>query len=136
MSLLQKFNLRSKGDSRGELVILEAQRDIPFEIKRLYFLKNLDFSQPRGFHAHKELKQVAICISGSCKMLLDNGIEKETIEMNSHSEGVLIDSMVWHEMFEFSEDCIFLVLASDYYFESDYIRDYESFKRKLSELNT
>ena len=127
MSLITKYNFKSKGDSRGELVILETLKDIPFEVKRIYYLKNLDFHKPRGFHAHKKLKQVAICISGSCKMLLDNGSQKEIAEMHIHSEGVLIDSMIWHEMFDFSNDCIFLVLASDYYDESDYIRDYNQF---------
>lgn len=129
MSLITKFNFKSKGDSRGELVILESLRDIPFDVKRIYYLKNLDFHKPRGFHAHKQLKQVATCITGSCKMLLDNGTQRETVEMKANSEGVLIDSMIWHEMFDFSSDCIFLVLANDYYDESDYIRDYSEFIR-------
>lgn len=131
MSLVTKFNFKSKGDSRGELVILEALKDIPFDVKRIYYLKNLNFHKPRGFHAHKKLKQVATCITGSCKMLLDNGNQKEIVEMQANSEGVLIDSMVWHEMFDFSSDCIFLVLASDYYDEDDYIREYSDFLKAI-----
>lgn len=131
MSLITKYSFKSKGDSRGELVILETLRDIPFEVKRIYYLKELDSCKPRGFHAHKKLKQVAICISGSCKMLLDNGSQKEIVEMSTHSEGVLIDTMIWHEMFDFSNDCIFLVLANEYYDESDYIREYSEFLREV-----
>lgn len=127
MSLVQKFLLKKIVDPRGEIVIAEAQNEIPFEIRRIYFLKNLQSSHPRGFHAHKKLKQLAVCLTGSCKMILDNGHEKEIVHMDNSSEGILIDAMIWHEMYDFSSDCVFLVFADNQYDESDYIRNYSDF---------
>lgn len=127
MSLFEVTALHTLGDHRGELTVVEALKNIPFNIKRIYYLKNLDPKTPRGFHAHYKLKQFAICLSGTCEMLFDDGNTKETINMNSSSEGVIIPPMIWHEMYNFSEDCVFLVLASDLYVESDYIRDYQEF---------
>ncbi len=86
---------------------------------------------PRGFHAHRELIQVAVCLKGSCDILMDNGHEKEVIGLNSPSQGLVIDIMQWHEMSNFSEDCVLLVLASDVYDESDYIRNYDVFLREI-----
>ncbi|WP_032496444.1 FdtA/QdtA family cupin domain-containing protein [Hydrogenivirga sp. 128-5-R1-1] len=117
-----------KGDERGKLIALEQFKNIPFEIKRVYYIYNLKNNIPRGFHAHKNLQQVAICIRGGCKFLLDNGKEKvKDIILDSPNKGLFIDKMIWHEMYDFSEDCVLIVLASDYYDESDYIRDYEEF---------
>lgn len=127
MSLFKTISLPTRVDHRGELTIVEALNNIKFDIKRVYYLKNLERDTPRGFHAHHKLEQVAVCISGSCEMLFDNGEVKETITMCSSSTGVFIPPMIWHEMFNFSEDCIFLVFSSDVYDESDYIRNYQDF---------
>ncbi|NNG45143.1 FdtA/QdtA family cupin domain-containing protein [Pseudoalteromonas sp. NEC-BIFX-2020_002] len=132
MSFFETITLPTRGDHRGELTIVEALKNIPFEIKRIYYLKDLDCDTPRGFHAHYKLKQMAICLSGTCEMLFDDGNVKETLIMNSSSEGILIPPMVWHEMHNFSKDCIFLVLASDIYDESDYIRSYLDFIKVVS----
>lgn len=121
------LDFKKISDSRGTLVALEENKNIPFDIKRIYYLYSLN-DEPRGFHAHKELRQVALCLNGSCDMILDDGINKKTFRFNSRSQGILIEPMVWHEMHNFTKDCVFLVLASDYYNESDYIRDYEQFK--------
>lgn len=121
------INADSLGDSRGSLIVLEAQNQIPFEIRRVYFIHGTKEGVARGFHAHKELRQVAICAAGSCVMVLDNGIEKQKVTLDSPSEGVLIDKLVWHEMHDFSHDCVLLVLASSEYDESDYIREYRDF---------
>lgn len=115
------------GDARGSLVALECNKQIPFDIKRVYYMYGMLPELPRGFHAHKELIQVAICLKGSCDILMDNGSEKEVITLNSPDRGLLIDTMQWHEMNNFSEDCVLMVLANDVYNESDYIRDYNSF---------
>ncbi|MGG4775526.1 sugar 3,4-ketoisomerase [Paenalcaligenes sp. Me52] len=115
------------GDARGSLVVLEAQKQIPFDIQRVYYIFGTQEGIARGFHAHKELLQVAVCVSGQCKMLLDNGNEKTVITMDSPTHGVLIDRMVWHEMHDFSSDCVLLVLASAHYDEADYIRNYDDF---------
>lgn len=114
-------------DDRGILSTIESGRSIPFQIKRVYFLSKLKADEPRGFHAHKELIQFAICVSGSCRFIMDNGKEKKEYILNNSTNGILIDKFIWHEMHDFSEDCVLLVLASDYYFESDYIRNYDDF---------
>lgn len=120
--------LQTHGDDRGSLVALEGnKKSIPFEIKRVYYIYGTKKGVARGFHAHKKLKQVAICLSGSCRFVMDNGIDKAEVNLDSPLQGLLIDTMQWHEMYDFSSDCILLVLASDVYDESDYIRDYDEF---------
>ena len=119
--------LQTHGDERGSLIALEQDKDIPFEIKRVYYIFNTKEGVIRGFHAHKKLKQVAIAVKGSCRFLLDDGNEKVSILLDNAAQGLLIESCIWHEMHDFSEDCILLVLASEQYDESDYIRDYEEF---------
>lgn len=129
MSFGKTIDFPLLGDDRGSLVALEAGKLIPFQIKRTYYIFGTKVGVSRGFHAHKTLRQVAVCVSGKCRMLLDDGVSKTNIWLDSPCKGVLIDPMVWHEMHEFSENCVMLVLASDHYDESDYIRDYQEFKR-------
>lgn len=130
MSLVEWIQLPNLGDHRGALVVAEADKHIPFEIKRLYYIFGVQPDLPRGFHAHKELQQVAFCIQGNCKMLMDNGIKKEEVLLNQSNKGLKIPPMVWHEMHDFSQDCILLVLANEHYDEFDYIRNYEEFKMR------
>ena len=127
MSLVQLIDLPNLSDPRGGLVALESNQSIPFELKRIYYIFKTTDQQARGFHAHKNLKQIAICLKGSCKFILDNGHHKEEVILNSPLKGLLIESLMWREMHDFSEDCVLLVLASEYYDESDYIRDYSDF---------
>ncbi len=127
MSLIQTINFKELGDRRGSLLALEGNKNVPFEIKRVYYIYNTENGVSRGFHAHKELLQLAICISGSCRFIMDNGINKEEIILNLPSTGLLIPNMIWHEMHNFSDDCIIIVLANEVYQESDYIRDYTEF---------
>lgn len=127
MSLLKHIDLNSLGDERGQLTILEAQKNIPFCVKRVYYLTNMKHDVPRGFHAHKELEQVAVCVAGKCRMLLDDGQTKEDVWLDAPNKAIRIEPMVWHEMHDFSEGCVLLVLASDHYDESDYIRNYSEF---------
>lgn len=129
MNLIEWIDLQQRGDERGYLTVMETQRNIPFEIKRVYYLTSLSKDFPRGFHAHKQLEQVAVCVTGSCKVLLDNGSEKEWVTLNSPTRALRIQPMIWHEMKDFSEDCVFLVLADQLYSEDDYIRNYEDFLR-------
>lgn len=132
MSLITLIDLNSLGDERGELVVIENLKNIPFEIKRVYYVFNTELGVARGFHAHKKLKQIAICVSGSCKFIMDDGKNKESIILNTPKKGLLIDKMQWHEMHDFSENCVLLVLASDIYDESDYIRDYSDFVQMVN----
>lgn len=131
MSLAKWVNLKSIADSRGELTIIEAQKDVSFDIKRIYYLTNLSPNTSRGYHAHRDLQQLAICLVGNCRVLLDNGFEKCWVKVGS-DKAIRIEPMIWHEMHDFSDDCVFLVMASDKYDESDYIRDYIKF---IEEVN-
>jgi len=122
-----KYVFQPHGDSRGQLVALEEGKDIPFAIKRVYYMYDTLNGVRRGFHAHKSLEQILICIHGSCKILLDNGYEKKVIPLEKPYEGLYITNTMWREMYDFSEDAVLMVLASDFYSEEDYIRDYEEF---------
>ena len=132
MSLLQFVDFPPLGDDRGSLVALEAEKTVPFAIKRVYYIFGTQEGVSRGFHAHKNLKQVAICVTGHCRMVLDNGLEREDTLLNSPTKGLLINSFIWREMHDFSKDCVLLVLASAHYDEKDYIRDYQEFLSKVS----
>ena len=120
------------GDDRGSLISIEQSKNIPFDIKRVYYIFGTKKDIRRGFHAHKKLKQVAVCISGSCEFLLDNGKTKKTTLLNSPNKGLLINDMIWHEMYNFSSDCVVMVLADDFYDESDYIRNYDEFLKMVN----
>ena len=120
------------GDERGQLVVLEGGKDIPFEISRVFYIYNTERDRPRGMHAHFRTKQYIVAVNGSCRISLDDGFKETEIELSRPEEGVFQDSLVWGSMYEFSEDCVLLVLASHPYDESDYIRDYESFKRVIA----
>lgn len=122
-----KYAFQQHGDERGMLVALEEFKDIPFEIKRVYYMYDTKENVRRGFHAHKELEQILICIHGSCKVLLDNGEEKKVVSLEKPYEGLYISNDMWREMYDFSEDAVLMVLASEYYNESDYIRNYDEF---------
>ncbi len=133
MSLIKTIDLKEIGDDRGSLVAIEENKTIPFPIKRVYYIFGTESGVSRGFHAHKELKQLAVCVSGSCRITLDDGDKKEEVIMNSPGRGLLIGDMVWRDMRDFSKDCVLLVLASENYDESDYIRDYNSFREMLAD---
>lgn len=132
MSLIQLLRFDVKGDKRGLLVSLEEMNNVPFEIKRVYYMTGMSPQHPRGFHAHKKLKQIAICLSGSCRFILNDGSSKEEILLKSPNEGLYITEMIWREMHEFSSDCILMVLASEHYAEDDYIRDFQQFKKEVN----
>lgn len=127
MSLVHWINFPPLGDERGALVALEGTKTVPFDIKRVYYIFGTQPSVARGFHAHKQLQQVAVCITGKCRMLLDDGHTREEVWLDSPNKGLIINKMIWREMHDFSADCVLLVLASEHYDESDYIRSYAAF---------
>ena len=135
MSLFKWIDFQSLGDARGSLVALEIGMEmaVPFDIKRVYYIYETGKGVSRGFHAHRNLRQVAICMAGKCRMVLDNGTIREETWISSPTQGLLIESMVWREMHDFSDDCVLLVLASDHYDETDYIRDYSEFLKELND---
>lgn len=122
-----KYAFQQHGDDRGMLVALEEHNDIPFKIKRVYYMYDTKEGVRRGFHAHKSLEQILICIHGSCKILMDNGTEKKIVSLEKPYEGLYISNSIWREMYDFSPDAVLMVLASDIYREEDYIRDYDEF---------
>lgn len=127
MSLIKWIDFPALGDERGSLVALEAEKSVPFAIKRVYYIFGTKAGVSRGFHAHKKLQQVAICITGSCRMILDDGQQRGEVLLNSPNKGLVIGDLVWREMHDFSKDCVLLVLASEHYDESDYIRNFDDF---------
>lgn len=124
---VKKYTFQIHGDDRGQLVALEEAKDIPFKIKRVYYMYDTGEGVRRGFHAHKCLEQILICIHGSCKILLDNGTEKETVLLDKPYEGLYVSNDMWREMYDFSSDAVLMVLASELYDEADYIRNYDDF---------
>lgn len=119
--------LQIYGDERGALVALEEGNNIPFAIKRVYYIFKTKDGVRRGFHAHKQLKQVAIAVRGSCRFVLDDGKERVELLLDNPAQGLLIESCMWREMYDFSDDCVLMVLADQLFDEADYIRNYEEF---------
>lgn len=124
---IEIIELKVMGDERGSLIALEENHNVPFDVKRVYYIFNTKEDVRRGYHAHKNLKQLAICVSGSCSFLLDDGINKQYIDLNAPTQGLLIEGLVWREMYDFSSDCVLMVLADNYYDENDYLRNYDEF---------
>ena len=126
-SIINLIDLQPLGDERGSLVSIEANNHIPFEVKRVYYIYQTKQGISRGFHAHRNLQQLAVCLAGQCRLLLDDGVSRESVLLDSPTKGLLIGNNVWREMHDFSANCVLLVLASEHYDESDYIRDYDKF---------
>ncbi|EFA9000624.1 WxcM-like domain-containing protein [Escherichia coli] len=125
---IQLIPLQIHGDDRGVLVSLERDKNIDFEIRRVYYIFDTKKGVVRGYHAHKNLKQLVIAVKGSCRFTLDDGSERVSVFLDNPAQGLLVNSLIWREMSDFSEDCVLMVLASNEYDESDYIRDYDAFK--------
>ncbi len=115
-------------DERGSLVSIESCKNIPFDIKRIYYLFKNSSNTIRGKHAHKKLKQVYIAVSGSCKILIKDGQKEQIVLLDKPNVGLFFDdNVVWRELLDFSENCVLVVLADDFYNEEDYIRNYDEF---------
>lgn len=122
------INFKPLGDERGSLIAIEAEKSVPFPVRRVYYIFGTKDGVERGFHAHKALNQVAVAVTGSCEMILDDGLSRNVVLLDSAEKGVLIGPGIWREMRNFSPDCVLLVLADQHYDEADYIRDYDEFK--------
>ena len=122
-----KYVFQPHGDDRGQLIALEEFKDIPFHIKRVYYMYDTAPGVVRGKHAHKNLQQILVCIHGSCKIRLDNGKEKKVVPLEKPYEGLYVANDMWREMYDCSEGAVLMVLASELYDESDYIRNYDEF---------
>jgi dTDP-4-dehydrorhamnose 3,5-epimerase-like enzyme len=119
--------------TRGALTVTEQGRDVPFDIRRAYWIYDVPSGESRGGHAHKELRQLLVAISGSFKVVLDNGRERREIMLNHPWQGLLIVPGVWRTLEDFSSGAVCLCLASEHYDEEEYIRDYAEFKTLYSE---
>ena len=131
ISKLDEFKVL--GDDRGQLVALEAKKQIPFDVKRVFYIYGTQEGVPRGNHSHYKTKQFLVAVNGSCKVTLDNGKDKEIFDLNKPNLGLFQDALIWGSMHDFSSDCILLVLADAYYEDSDYIRDYDTFLEVLKQ---
>ncbi len=125
------YNFGIKGDERGSLIAIEQGHNAPFEIKRVYYIFDTKEGVERGFHAHINLKQICIAVKGSCTFVLDDGHKREEIKLDNPNQGLFIEGLIWREMKDFSQDCVLVVLASEHYDESDYIRYYDKFLKEV-----
>ncbi|MFB6317431.1 FdtA/QdtA family cupin domain-containing protein [Saccharicrinis sp. FJH54] len=112
----------------GNITVVEGNTNVPFDVKRVYYLYDVPGGEARGGHAHKKLYQLIIAVGGSFDVLLDDGTNKKVVKLNRPDYGLLIVSGIWRELFEFSSGATCMVLASEKYDEKDYIREYNSFK--------
>ncbi len=131
MASYKLIDFKTLGDDRGSLIAIEEGYNAPFEIKRVYYIFDTKKGVERGFHAHKNLKQIAIVVKGSCTFVLDDSEKKDEIKLFNPNQGLFIEGLIWREMKEFSSDCVLVVLASEHYDENDYIRDYDMFLKEV-----
>ncbi|MCW3797509.1 FdtA/QdtA family cupin domain-containing protein [Sphingomonas sp. BN140010] len=127
--------LMVRGDERGSLVPIEAGITVPFDVKRVYTVFGTLPGVSRGFHAHLRLQQLVVAVCGACTMMLDDGSEKRDVPLDRPDVGLTIGPMVWHEMHNFTPDCVLMVLADAHYDEADYIRDYDRFMALVGTIN-
>ncbi len=124
------------GDERGNLVVIEGDgMDIPFDIKRVFYIYGSDSEVIRGQHANRETEFLLVNVSGTSKVKVDNGTESEIILLNRPRMGLYLSPMVWKDMYDFSEDSVLLVLASRHYDASEYIRNYSDYLAELKKRN-
>ncbi len=120
-------------DTRGNLSVIEGGKDLPFDIKRVFYIWNNQENSPRGGHAHKNLYQAFIAINGKCKIELNDNKETATYELSEPNRCILIPPLIWCDIYDFSWDCVLLAIVSDYYDESDYIRDYDEYIKYIQD---
>ena len=119
------------GDERGNLVVVEGEQDIPFEIKRVFYIYGSDSEVVRGQHANRKSEFVLINVSGTSKVRVDNGSEEDIIELNRPRMGLYLPTMIWKDMYDFSEDSVLLVLSNIHYDGTEYIRDYDEYLKEV-----
>ncbi len=127
------INFQVMGDERGSLIALEENHNVPFDVKRVFYIYGTQTGISRGQHSHHKTKQLLIAINGGCKVTLDDGTKKETYTLNKPNVGLFQDALIWGEMHDFSLDCVLMVLADTYYDNSDYIREYDEFLEVINE---
>lgn len=121
---VRELCLSCHADARGKLVAIEGRKDLPFDIRRIYYIYGTSPDAVRGRHAHRDLNQVLLCVSGSCEILLDNGSERQVVRLDSPDRGLYLYGFIWREMRNFSPDCVLLALVDRPYDPADYVYDY------------
>ena len=128
MKNVQMIEFPQKGDSRGHLVIIESLKDIPFEIKRIFYIYGSDDAVVRGQHANRKSEFVLVNVAGTCKVKVKDGRGNEAVfSLNRPHTGIYLPKMTWKDMYDFSEDSVLLCLSSEYYDAKEYIRNYDEF---------
>ena len=133
LGIVSTFELPIIPDDRGSLTFIEGERHVPFSIERVYYVYDVPVNSRRGGHAHAELEQVLIAVSGSLDVIVDDGASRQTFGLSKPAQGLYIGPMVWREMENFSRGAVCLVIASRLFEESDYFRDYDVFTRALAD---
>ncbi|MEW9623341.1 sugar 3,4-ketoisomerase [Rhodanobacter geophilus] len=128
---IERIRLQKHGDDRGMLIALEQDLNVPFVIRRVYYLFATHHGVHRGRHAHRHLNQLAVAVRGSVTFMLDDGSGPMEVRLDDPSYGLHLGSMVWRELYDFSEDCVLMVLADHLYDPADYITDYDAFLREV-----
>lgn len=134
MKNVKNVEFKKISDSRGCLTPIEYPKDIPFEVKRIYYIYDVLKDVERGFHSHRDLEQILIALGGTISIRTKTPDEEEVHVLDSPNKGLYIGPYVWREMFDFSENSTLLVLASHEYDESDYLRDYDEYKKEYEEM--
>ena len=129
------IELPEMGDERGNLVVIEGNQDIPFEIKRVFYMYGTDSTMIRGSHANRKSEFFLINVVGTTKIKIDDGFSNAIIELNKPRMGIYIPKMLWKDMYDFSKDSVLLVLSNEHYDSSEYIRDYQLYKKELIDNN-
>jgi dTDP-4-dehydrorhamnose 3,5-epimerase-like enzyme len=130
-SLIQLIDIPQRGDARGGLSVAELGGALPFAVRRIYWLHGTQPGVSRGFHAHKQLHQICVCVAGSVRFVLYDGRREESVVLDSSARGLLIGPGLWREMYDFSPDCVLMVFANAESDEADYIRDRDQFIRHV-----
>ncbi|NID15946.1 sugar 3,4-ketoisomerase [Luteibacter yeojuensis] len=128
---IQPILLQTHGDSRGMLIALEQERNVPFPIRRVYYLFATNADVHRGMHAHRHLNQLAVAVRGRVTILLDDGTGPTEVVLDDPTKGLLLGSMVWRDLHDFSDDCVLMVLADQLYDPADYITNYDEFLNEV-----
>lgn len=126
------IDIKVFGDDRGKLASFENNSNIPFDLKRVFYIFDTKSAVSRGCHANKNSEFLLVVISGSCKVKLDDGKEIIDISLSDPHKALYIDKMIWKEMYDFSYNSVLLVLTNTYYDEKEYIRDYDEFLKEVS----
>lgn len=133
--LYRILNFKDLGDERGRLVVIEGNQDIPFDIKRAFYIYGSDATVKRGQHANRESEFVLVNVAGKSKVRITDGENESIVELDKPMKAVYIPKMIWKDMYDFSEDSVLLVLANTHYNGKEYIRNFDEYKEEIKQLN-